>query len=98
ALEWIFESGLHGHSFLSFGDSRGRFAQTCIGQTQNGMQLRLTSRIQRDLLELAPKILRRFFVSRARRGDITRALLTQTYQKFFVVTWLAAFGLGGHCT
>ena len=30
ALYWIFGSGKQGHSFLSFRNSRGRFAQTCI--------------------------------------------------------------------
>src|SRR6266550_8121313 len=70
ALPWVFGSGIHGHSFLSFGDGRGRFAQTCMGQTQSGMQSRLGRRTRRGLLELALKILRRFFVSRARRGDI----------------------------
>src|SRR6266446_10033794 len=77
-LYWIFGSGIHGHSFLSFGDSRGRFAQTCIGETQNGMQLRLFKRIPRYFIELALKILRRFLVRGARRGDIAGALLTQT--------------------
>jgi len=51
---------MHGHSFLSFGDSRGRFAQTCISLTQKGMQVPLLKSTWRDLLELAPKILRRF--------------------------------------
>src|SRR5437016_13730174 len=78
ALEWIFGTGLHGHSFLSFGDSGGRFAQTCIGPTQNGMQLRLFKRISRYFIELALKILRGFLVGGARRGDIASALLTQT--------------------
>src|SRR5439155_3759473 len=78
APEWIFGSGMYGHSFLSFGDSRGRFAQTCISLTQKAMQISFDKRTRRDLLELAPNILRRFFVSRARRGDIAGALLTQT--------------------
>ena len=78
ALEWIFGSRIHGHSFLSFGDSGGGFAQTCIGPTQNGMQLRLFKRIPRYFIELALKILRRLLVRGARRGDIAAALLTQT--------------------
>ena len=78
ALEWVFGSGMHGHGFLSFGDSRGRFAQTCISPTQNGMRCRLGMRIRRDLLELALNILHRVLVSSARRGDIAGALLTQT--------------------
>src|SRR5260370_37462129 len=98
ALQWVFGSGTAGHSLLSFGDSRGRFAQTCIGQTQAAMQLRLGKRTRRDLLELALNILRRFLVSRACRGDIAGPLLSQTQKKFVVVAWLAAFGFGSHCT
>src|SRR5207248_11467058 len=78
ALQWVFGSGTHGHSFLSFGDSRGRFAQTCISLTQKGMKVRLLKSTWRDLLELAPKLLRRALVSRARRGDIAGPLLTQS--------------------
>src|SRR5438132_14365352 len=87
---------MHGHSFLSFGDSGGRFAQTCIGPTQSGMQLRLFKRIPRYFLELALKILRRFLVGGARRGDIARALLSQTEKKSFVVPWIKQFAVGGH--
>src|SRR6266496_451794 len=96
ALEWILGSGMHGHSFLSFGDSGGRFAQTSIGPTQNGMQLRLFKRIPRYFVELALKILRRFLVRGARRGDIAGALLTQTWKKSFVVPWIKQFAVGGH--
>ena len=77
ALEWIFGSGTHGHSFLSFGNSRGRFAQTCMSHTQISMQVRLLKSTWRDLLKLAPKVLRRALVGRARGGDIAGALLTQ---------------------
>src|SRR6266576_102558 len=55
ALCCIFGSGIHGDSFLSFGDSRGRFAQTCIGPTQTAMQRRLLQRTRHYLPELALK-------------------------------------------
>src|SRR5436190_21512243 len=53
AFEWISGSGIHGQGFLSFGNSSGRFAQTCMGLTQSAMQLRLGKRTRHDLLEFA---------------------------------------------
>src|SRR6266704_5692766 len=88
-LYWIFGSGLYGHSFLSFSDSRGRFAQTCISLTQKGMRYTRSKRIRRRFLELALEILRRILVSGARGGDIAGPLLTQTEKKFFDVACVA---------
>src|SRR5206468_9047750 len=77
-LQWIFGSGIRGHGFLSFGDSRRRFAQTCIGQTQILMQLGLSIRMpRRYFLEFGTDILHRLLVSCARSGDVAGALLTQ---------------------
>ena len=89
AIYWIFGSGLYSHGFLSFGDSRGCVAQSCISLAQKGMRLARDKRIRRHLVELAPKILRRVLVSGACRGDITGPLLTQTKKKFLDVACLA---------
>ena len=49
---------MQGHTFLSFRNGRGRFAQTCISLTQKGMRFARGKRIRRRFLELTPKILR----------------------------------------
>ena len=96
ALDWIFGSGMQGHSFLSFRNGRGRFAQTCISAAQKGMRFARGKRIRRRFLELTLEILCRVLISSARRGDIAGPLLTQTKKKFFDVACVTV-GLGDKC-